>query len=215
MNNGARTLSVKKETCLAGRSDCLISSIVGENGSEYYAISTDFNPKHANDWVKRNVLSKLPRRFVDFHGSSPNERRQALLWKSNKEIKADLCDLFRCQYEDGMLVAPSGIEIYGYYSDYDWVLFASLFGTMMDLPKGFPMYCRDLKQELDNVAEKQMGNTRFAGWRYDRKNKDPLTTETALTYLKELPSFPKQENEHNALADAKWNYELYKFLQTL
>ena len=27
--------------------------------------------------------------------------------------------------------------------------------------------------------------------------------------------YPKQTNEHNALADAKWNFELYKFLKTL
>lgn len=27
--------------------------------------------------------------------------------------------------------------------------------------------------------------------------------------------YPKQTNEHNALADARWNYELYKFLKTL
>jgi len=29
------------------------------------------------------------------------------------------------------------------------------------------------------------------------------------------PNYPKQTNEHNALADAKWNYELYKFLNNL
>ena len=27
--------------------------------------------------------------------------------------------------------------------------------------------------------------------------------------------YPKQTNEHNALADARWNFELYKFLQKL
>ena len=26
--------------------------IVGENGSEYYAVSTDFDPSKANSWVK-------------------------------------------------------------------------------------------------------------------------------------------------------------------
>ncbi len=26
--------------------------IVGEDGSEYYAVSTDFNPAHANAWVR-------------------------------------------------------------------------------------------------------------------------------------------------------------------
>ena len=27
--------------------------------------------------------------------------------------------------------------------------------------------------------------------------------------------YPKQTNEHNALSDARWNYELYKFLNRL
>lgn len=27
--------------------------------------------------------------------------------------------------------------------------------------------------------------------------------------------YPKNRFEHNALADARWNYELYKFLQQL
>ncbi len=36
--------------------------------------------------------------------------------------------------------------------DYDWVAFCQIFGTMMDLPKGFPMYCRDLKQWADDLG---------------------------------------------------------------
>ena len=37
---------------------------------------------------------------------------------------------------------------WGYYSDYDWVVLCQLFGTMVQLPKGFPMFCLDLKQSL-------------------------------------------------------------------
>lgn len=40
-------------------------------------------------------------------------------------------------------------EFWAYYADYDWVVFCQIFGRMIDLPKGFPMYCRDLKQLLD------------------------------------------------------------------
>ena len=32
------------------------------------------------------------------------------------------------------------VEFYGYYADYDWVASCWLFGKMIDLPKGFPMY---------------------------------------------------------------------------
>ena len=35
---------------------------------------------------------------------------------------------------------------YGYYADYDWVIFCWIFGKMIDLPEGFPMYCNDIKQ---------------------------------------------------------------------
>lgn len=37
-------------------------------------------------------------------------------------------------------------EFWADYCSYDWVVFCQLFGTMMDLPKGFPMYCNDIQQ---------------------------------------------------------------------
>ena len=98
-------------------------------------------------------------------------------------------------------IAPQP-EFYGYYADYDWVLFCSLFGRMIDLPKGFPMYCRDLKQMLDETAAKGM---------YPQSH-PPKNLEDAVTMFKEQRNYPQQTNEHNALDDAKWNMELYKFL---
>lgn len=43
-------------------------------------------------------------------------------------------------------------EFWAYYADYDWVVFCQLFGTMMDLPDGFPMYCLDIKQECNRLG---------------------------------------------------------------
>jgi len=43
-------------------------------------------------------------------------------------------------------------EFWGYYADYDWVLFCWIFGAMVDLPQGWPMYCRDLKQWSDAIG---------------------------------------------------------------
>ena len=91
-------------------------------------------------------------------------------------------------------------EFYAYYADYDWVAFCWLFGKMIDLPNGFPMYCIDLKQELERLNE-------TLGYNCDAKGKSYR--------LQEKPNYPKQTNAHNALADARWNYELYKFLNTL
>jgi hypothetical protein len=47
-------------------------------------------------------------------------------------------------------------EIWAYYADYDWVALCQLFGTMMDLPKGWPMYCRDVKQFADSLGNPQL-----------------------------------------------------------
>jgi hypothetical protein len=97
------------------------------------------------------------------------------------------------------------IEFYGYYADYDWVLFCSLFGTMMDLPKGFPMYCRDLKQVFDDkVLEREKETIMKEGNWFDWSN-----------HLKTLPSYPKHYNEHNAIDDARWNKDLFIFLAEL
>jgi hypothetical protein len=47
-------------------------------------------------------------------------------------------------------------EFWGYYADYDWVVFCQLFGTMIDLPKRFPMYCRDIKQWCDSLGNPKL-----------------------------------------------------------
>ena len=82
-------------------------------------------------------------------------------------------------------------EFYAYYADYDWVAFCWLFGKMIDLPKGFPMYCIDLKQVLETKTEE---------------------LEQTITDLK---TYPKQTNKHNALSDALYCKHLYNFLNTL
>lgn len=38
------------------------------------------------------------------------------------------------------------IEFWADYGSYDWVVLCQLFGRMIDLPKGWPMYINDLQQ---------------------------------------------------------------------
>lgn len=95
-------------------------------------------------------------------------------------------------------------EFYAYYADYDWVVFCWLFGKMMDLPKGFPMYCKDLKQTMDekslNISPGLWGSFNCT------------TFHDKLNVVKSHPDYPKQENEHSAIDDARWNKKLYEFL---
>lgn len=97
---------------------------------------------------------------------------------------------------------------YGYFCDYDWVVFCWIFGKMIDLPKGFPMYCRDLKQTLDEKVYQRKKEIDDNGGR-------SLDFDNALKLMKCDANFPKQDNTHNALSDARFTMELYKFLQKI
>ena len=99
--------------------------IVGEDGSEYYAVSTDFDPSKANAWVRENVLDKLP--------SPGNE-----VWKSRATIREELLEF--------MGGHSSPIELWAWVGAYDHVVLAQLWGDMAGLPKGMPRYTRELKQ---------------------------------------------------------------------
>ncbi len=103
-------------------------------------------------------------------------------------------------------IDTSPIEFYAYYADYDWVVLAWLFGRMIDLPKGFPMYCNDLKQELDM---KLLNKTEWMDVTFEGNLNEKIAK------IESLHKYPKQSNERNALADAKWNKELHEFINTL
>lgn len=204
--------------------DLISVGIVAEDSREYYAISKEFNAKNADEWVRENVISKLPDRVnLTDPSVSPRLKQESMAWRSNKQIAEDIirfCDSAMFLHNN----AEPDLEFYGYYSDYDWVLFCSLFGRMIDLPKGFPMYCIDLKQILDEKAA-SMNEIGINMFTYDEKGNEikkdlhndvmdisKYSLDKKIQILKVQPTYPKQTNEHNALADAKWNYELYKFL---
>ena len=102
--------------------------IVAEDGREFYAISSDFDAATASQWVVDNVLANLD---------------------------PDVARLPVCRIADDVRAFVDGDpepQFWAYYADYDWVVFCQMFGTMMDLPKGFPMYCRDIKQWCDQLG---------------------------------------------------------------
>lgn len=103
--------------------------MVREDGAEFYVVSNEFHPADANDWMKENVLKNLEQ--------PPNVLHQSL-YEIALAIKR--------------FVGDKKPEFWGYYADYDWVVFCQIFGSMVLLPEGWPIYCRDLKQWSDDLA---------------------------------------------------------------
>jgi hypothetical protein len=194
--------------------DLISIGLVAEDGRTYYAISNEYGYNDASDWVKENVI--LPAYIDAVHGDARNHYTvkdfHKHFGKSNKQIAKEVTEFCKPNYTRAVKAGIDAIignidpdiQFYGYYADYDWVLFCSLFGTMMELPKGFPMYCKDLQQILDEKAE-----SKKLEWGSNAKDFD------MENHIKTLPGYPAQSNEHNALSDAKWNKELYHFLQKI
>lgn len=110
--------------------DLLSIGIVAEDGRELYLEILEADWSKASQWVKDNVLVSL--------GKGPTVCRE--------EAKLRVLDF----------IGTDRPEIWAYYADYDWVALCQLFGTMMDLPKEWPMYCRDLKQWCDMLGNPKL-----------------------------------------------------------
>jgi len=133
--------------------DLISIGIVAEDGREYYAINTEFDSRKASQWVIDNVLKHLPPTPTYVNLSDPSTKPSDIeafkAWRNRKAILKDVLNF--CSPE--IYGEP---EFWGYYADYDWVGFCQLFGTMMDLPNGFPMYCRDVKQLCDDLGNPRL-----------------------------------------------------------
>jgi len=108
--------------------DLLSIGIVAEDGREFYC-EFDVDHRRASPWVRENVIAHLQ--------GEPVYRRS---------MAANLISNF----------CGDRPEFWAYYADYDWVAVCQLFGTMMDLPKGWPMYCRDVKQLCDMLGNPKL-----------------------------------------------------------
>ncbi len=114
-----------------GRTIDLISiGIVCESGMAYYAESSECDLSRASPWVRENVLPHLS------GGTALATRKQIA--------------------DEIVRIVGEKPEFWAYYADYDWVALCQLYGTMMDLPKGWPMYCRDIKQWCDALGNPEL-----------------------------------------------------------
>jgi hypothetical protein len=110
--------------------DLISIGAIREDGKQYYSEAMECDLTRASPWVKQNVFPHL---------------RGGVEWRMRKDIAADLIEF-----------AGEKPEFWAYYADYDWVALCQLFGTMVDLPKGWPMYCRDVKQLCDDLGNPEL-----------------------------------------------------------
>lgn len=131
-----------------GRTIDLISiGIVAEDGREYYAVNSDMPVEwiQKEDWLMKNVWPSLPLRgwkpsngYAHSASSGILDTKSVLVkprWVIANEVREFLL-------QDG---TP---ELWADYAAYDHVVLCQLWGRMISLPKGLPMFTRDFQQVL-------------------------------------------------------------------
>lgn len=141
-----------------GRTIDLISiGAVREDGAQLYFENSQCDLNRASSWVQENVITHL-------QGGN--------MLASRARIAVEMLEF-----------AEINPEFWAYYADYDWVVLCQLYGTMMQLPAGWPKYCRDVKQLCDWLGNpklpKQVGEHHALV--------DALWTKTAWEFLLKGP----------------------------
>lgn len=163
-----------------GRTIELISiGMVCDDGREYYAVNRDMPVRRIrkHPWLMENVVPHLPKGHADQRIHMP--KRWLFHYadhrvKHRKTIASEVAEFIRAAGPD--------VELWANYGAYDHVALAQLWGPMIALPPGVPMFTNDIQQEA-----------RRLGIAWD--------------------ALPQQESgEHNALADARHNQTVRRWL---
>lgn len=131
-----------------GRTVDLISiGIVAEDGREYYAVNRDAPWKRIadHDWLRANVARYLPR----IHGDRRlhvSYRRNPLALDFDSPLMRDRMTIAREVVEFIQPQKGKNTELWAYFGAYDHVVLCQLFGTMIQLPEGMPMFTHELMQ---------------------------------------------------------------------
>lgn len=122
--------------------------MVAEDGRELYRITNNMNTIIAaarDPWLKENVLSSFPlvhpidTAMPVWDESHPDF---VYVWDSTA-IALDIHKFISDTHN------PS---LWAYFGAYDHVLLAQLFGKMIHLPHGIPMYTNDLMTEIERLG---------------------------------------------------------------
>lgn len=152
-----------------GRTIELISiGIIAEDGREYYAVNAAVNDRDLeddlgkrisrHDWLMENVVPHLPLRIPPArYGTGGRAWMAPALDMSSTLVKPKWVianEVLAFLHADS--TERDDNELWAWYGAYDHVVLCQLWGRMIDLPSGVPMWTNDLKQEVHRRGNPRM-----------------------------------------------------------
>jgi hypothetical protein len=147
-----------------GKTIDLISIALVTDEREYYAVASDapWGRVKKSDWLVRNVVPSLPvtgRRLLETYlAHSPSSYPQPsidMLGIDVTDSRVKPRQVIANEVRDFIVATPDP-QLWAWYAAYDHVVLCQLWGTMMQLPDGCPMWTNDLKQEVVRLGNPQL-----------------------------------------------------------
>ena len=136
-----------------GRTIELISiGMVREDGAELYLVNRDMPVRRIrkHQWLMANVVPHLPKGHGDRRLTVP-ERWLFDYADPTVRTRAEIAARVR-----RFVTETTDPQLWAWYGAYDHVVLAQLFGRMIDLPTGIPMWTNDLRQEVERLGNPRM-----------------------------------------------------------
>ena len=141
-----------------GRTIDLISiGMVAEDGRELYAVNEAIDDEPLRKrvcrhrWLMEHVVPHLPL-AAGTTVRQPQAQHPGSFHLDSHDNRVMPLRMIRNAVRDFILATPE-VELWAWYGAYDHVALAQLFGRMINLPKGVPMWTNDLRQEYARLGE--------------------------------------------------------------
>lgn len=165
--------------------------MVTSEGRELYRVfrqtEANWTRIEAHPWLMANVVPYLPivaRGAGGYRVHGVNLNHEDADAVDERSLIADAVREFLVREADGRPV-----ELWGYFSAYDHVALAQLFGPMVNKPAVMPMWTNDLQQVLSRCPNEG-------------------------AQFKTIAGAARTGPAHHALGDARWNRDVHQALVT-
>lgn len=122
------------------------------DGAELYLVNWDMPIKRISKspWLMDNVVPNLPKAYGDWRNHMPKR------WLFNYDDPAVVGHTEIADRVREFITADPDPDLWAWYGAYDHVVLCQLWGAMVDLPTGIPMWTNDVQQEWRRLGDPEV-----------------------------------------------------------
>lgn len=129
-----------------------IGMVRESDGAELYAVNRDMPVRRIrkSPWLMANVVPNLPQAHGDWRNLMPKR------WLYDEASPYVYSQKRIAEKVRRFITADPDPQLWAWYGAYDHVVLCQLWGAMVDLPTGIPMWTNDVQQEWARLGDPEV-----------------------------------------------------------